>query len=218
MRALRLTLLTSVALVGVATPASAQSPLDAVALALGVGADVVSVEVRAETRATLAGEAVVVPSRRTIRRQSARWRSTLGGEPRVVALTERGAVAGEGDDAVALGPSATAEVRAALWLDPIAIALRHRQLTVRDLGSGLLRIRAPRLAEPVLIKLDARARPVRLTTFLARGGDRVYVEVVLADYRVVDGLVVPHRVTLAEGGVVRGTTTVTRVTVERAGD
>ncbi|WP_412067278.1 hypothetical protein [Rubrivirga sp. IMCC43871] len=199
-----------------ATAASAQAPLDAVALALGVGDDVVSIEVRAETRATLAGETVVVPSRRTIRRQTARWRSTLGGEPRVVVLTERGALAGE--DAVALGPAATAEVRAALWLDPLALALRRRQLTVRDLGGGLLRVRAPRLAEAVLVKLDAQSRPVRLTTFVVRGGARVYVEVVLADYRTVDGLAVPHRVTLAEGGAVQGTTTVRRVTVERAGD
>ncbi len=201
-----------------ATAAHAQSPLDAVAGALGLGPEVVSVEVRAETRATLAGAEVAIPSRRTLRRQSARWRSTLGGQARVVTLTERGAVSGEGEGAVALAPSAAAEVRAALWLDPLALVLRRHQLTVRDLGGGLLRVRAPRLAEAVLVKLDAQSRPVRLTTFLVRGGERIYVEVVLADYRTVDGLAVPHRVTLAEGGVVRGTTTVSRVTVERTGD
>lgn len=204
-----------------ASVAQAQSPLDAVAEALG-GAAVVdglaSVEVRAATRAQLDGTDTEVRSRRTLRPRSARWRVTVAGTPRVVSISERGVVAGEGEEAVAVDRAAAAQVRLSLWLDPLALALRRRELTAETLLPGLLRVRVPRLPEPLLVKLGPLGRPARISTFRGAGADRAYIEVLFADYREVEGLAVPHRVTLSEGGVVSGVTTVDRVVIERVVD
>ena len=69
----------------------------------------------------------------------------------------------------------------------------------------------PGRRDPLIVGLDDDGRPRRITTFRQSGGKREYVEVVLREYREVDGVFVPHLVRQAVGGAVTGVARVERV-------
>ena len=199
-----------------AAAATAQpDPLAAVADALG-GRDridaVETVAVRTRTRAAVGGETAVVRATVEIRLpDAARWTAGVGDATRVTWVEGDAGSLAVGDSVRALPEAAVDALRAALWLRPLVLAARRADVTAETLAEDLLRVEVPGRRDPLLVGLDDAGRPARITTFRLVGGERQYVEVVLRDYRAVDGVYVPHRVRQAVGGVVTGEATVQSV-------
>ena len=202
-----------------AAAATAQpDPLAAVADALG-GRDridaVETVAVRTRTRATIGGETAVVRATVEIRLpDAARWTAGVGDATRVTWVEGDAGSLAVGDSVRALPEAAVDALRAALWLRPLVLAARRADVTAETLAEDLLRVEVPGRRDPLLVGLDEAGRPARITTFRLVGGERQYVEVVLRDYRAVDGVYVPHRVRQAVGGVVTGEATVQSVRLD----
>ena len=195
--------------------AQAQSPLRSVADALGGTERIDAIETlqtRLATRVPLAGRTVEVRSTVSVRLPSAaRWDVGVGAGTSSIVVSA--------DSVISL--SAPGRIRAAdarlarqsLWLDPVVLAARRGEVRVERLGPELLRLTVPDFPEPVLLRLGAERRPALLSTFRPGGSgrQREYLEVRYADYRVVDGVAVPHRITQAVAGVETGTSTVRSV-------
>ncbi len=216
MRALLLLpLLLATAVAQPAPEADPPDPLAAVADALGgrdrIGA-LSTLRLRTRTRATLGAQTVVVRTTLALRLPgTARWTVRAPSGTTVTAVDGEGGTVTSGGTSRALSSASAAEVAAALWLDPLVLVARRGAVTAEALGAGLVRVDVPGRRDPLIVGLDADGRPARITTFRRRGGRRDYVEVVLRDYRAVDGVFVPHRVRQAVGGVVTGETTVEEV-------
>lgn len=199
-----------------AASASAQpDPLADMADALGgrgrVDA-VGTVEVRSRTRARVADEDVTVRSTLALRLpDAARWTARAGSPERVTWLDGEAAWVADAGAVRALPEAAADALQAALWLRPLVLAARRDELSAEALGVDLVRVDVPGRRDPLIVGLDEAGRPRRITTFRRQGGRREYVEVVLRDYREVEGVFVPHRVRQAVGGVVTGDTTVESV-------
>jgi len=202
---------TAVLALALAASAGAQpDPLGDLADALG-GRErvdtVETVEVRSRTRARVGEEDVTVRSTLALRLpDSARWTARADGSERVTWLDGEAGRVVVGDSVRALPEAAVDALQAALWLRPLVLAARRGELSAEALGADLLRVDVPGRRDPLIIGLDEGGRPRRITTFRRQGGRREYVEVVLRDYRAVDGVFVPHRVRQAVGGAVTGET------------
>lgn len=206
-------------LIAVASAAAqAQSPLQLVADALG-GAErvdaVETIQTQLATRTRLAGRAVTVRSTVSVRLPDAgRWDVKLGAGTRSV-VVRADSVFALGRGSTRVGDADARRARQGLWLDPVVLAARRSEVRADRLGPQLLRLTVPAFPEPVLLRLDADGRPALLSTFRdgssQPGGGREYLEVRYSDYRVVDGVAVPHRVTQAVAGAETGVSTVRTV-------
>ncbi|PAP76895.1 hypothetical protein [Rubrivirga marina] len=198
-----------------ASAAAQPDPLAALADALGGRARIDAVEtleVRSRTRATVGEATVTVRSTLAVEfPDAARWTAKTDGPERATWLDGEAGRVAAGDSVRALPEAAVDALQAALWLRPLVLAARRAELSAEALGADLLRVDVPGRRDPLIIGLDDAGRPARITTFRRQGGRREYVEVVLRDYREVDGVFVPHRVRQAVGGVVTGVTTVESV-------
>ena len=177
-------------LLTVAAAAQPLAPLDAVADALG-GRDRIdalrTVRVESQTQASLGGASRTVRSALDLALpDTVRWTVRLGGVPQTTWMVGTTAAAVVGDSV-------------------------RRDLGAEWLADDLLRVVVPGRDEPLLVGLNADGRPARITTFRRRAGRRDYVEVVLRDYREVDGVFVPHRIRQAVRGVLTGEETVSSV-------
>ena len=200
--------------------AQAQSPLESVADALG-GADrldaVETIRTQLTTRTRLAGRAVTIRSTVSVRLPDAgRWDVRLGAGTRSVVV--RGdSVLAPGAGSSRVGDADARRARQGLWLDPVVLAARRSEVRGERLGPKLLRLTVPTFPEPVLLRLDADGRPALLSTFRdgssQPGSGREYLEVRYSDYRVVDGVAIPHRVAQAVAGAETGVSTVRAVRV-----
>ncbi len=210
---LRVSVLRLALLVSVAAPAvAAQTPLGAVADALGGRERIdalTTLVTQSRIRAPLGNRRVRVASVWSVRLpDAARWDVGRGAAARSVALVGDTLRAIGGG---ALGAEAAAHARQSLWLDPVVLAARRREVLAQRLGPDLLRLTVPGFPEAVLLRLDADRRPEALSTFRRRDGRREYLEVRYSDYRVVDGIAIPHRVAQAAAGVETGVTAVQSV-------
>ena len=195
-------------LLTVAAVAQPLAPLDAVADALG-GRDRIdalrTVRLESQTRAPLGGASRTVRSSLDLALpDTARWTVRLGGVPQTTWMIGTTATAVVGDSVRVLPEAARRLAEGALWLHPLVLAARRRDLRAEWLADDLLRVFVPGREEPLLIGLNADGRPSRITTFRRRAGRRDYVEVVLRDYREVEGVFTPHRIRQAVRGVVTG--------------
>lgn len=202
------------ALALLAPAVSAQTPLGGVADALGGRErldELTTVVTRSRVRAPLGSRTVRVRSvQSVVLPDAARWDTGQGRAARSVAISGD-TLRTLGAEARLLGASATIQARQSLWLDPLVLAVRRREIQAQRLGPDLLRLTVPDFPEAVVLRLNADRRPELLTTFRQRDGRREYLEVRYADYRVVQGVAVPHRVTQAVAGVETGTATVQSV-------
>ena len=202
-------------LLTVAAAAQPLAPLDAVADALG-GRDRIdalrTVRVESQTQASLGGASRTVRSALDLALpDTVRWTVRLGGVPQTTWMVGTTAAAVVGDSVRILPEAARRQAEGALWLHPLVLAARRRDLGAEWLADDLLRVVVPGRDEPLLVGLNADGRPARITTFRRRAGRRDYVEVVLRDYREVDGVFVPHRIRQAVRGVLTGEETVSSV-------
>ena len=197
--------------------AAQPDPLADVADALGGRDRVDGIErlaIRTRTRTTVGGETGVVRSTVEVRLPgTARWTARTAGQTRVTWIDgDAGAVVVR-DSVRALPDAAADALQAALWLHPVVLVARRDEASAEVLAEDLLRVEVPGRRDPLIVGLDDAGRPARITTFRHVAGERQYVEVVLRDYREVDGVFVPHRVRQAVGGVVTGEATVQSVRV-----
>lgn len=202
-------------LLAVAAFAQPAAPLDAVADALG-GQDRIdalrTVRVESRTQTSLGGGSRTVRSALDLALpDTARWTVRLGGAAQTTWMVGATAMTAVGDSVRVLPEAARRQAEGALWLHPLVLAARRRELASEWLADDLLRVVVPGREEPLLVGLNADGRPSRITTFRRRGGRRDYVEVVLRDYREVDGVFVPHRIRQAVRGVLTGEETVSSV-------
>ena len=128
---------------------------------------------------------------------------------------------GPGPAAVSLpsGPAGDAAqaLRQSAWLVLPVLLSRRREVGVEGAcRDGLLRLSVPAFPEPLVVQLDADARPRLVSTFVRRDGRRVYLAVRYGDYREVEGLWVPLRMSQAVGGAPTGETRARTATVRLA--
>jgi len=141
----------------------------------------------------------------------ARWTVTLADGEQTTTVSEGRVVVAEDEVETELMDEPAHLVRQSLWLTlPVLLARRTEVAVDGTCDDGLLLVAAPELPEPLVLNLDADGRPSLLSTFRERGGQREYLSVQYADYRHVDGLWLPFRVTQAVGGELTGDTRVER--------
>jgi hypothetical protein len=212
-------LLPVLALSALAQP-HADAPLEALAEALGGAGRIdalASARIDSQTRVVVGNDAFDLRSTLDLGfPAAARWTVRLPGQTRVTWIDGIVGATVEGDSTRALSEAALAQAEGALWLHPLVLAARRAEVTVEQLADDLLRVTVPGRPEALLVGLNGDGRPSRITTFRRRAGRRDYVEVVLRDYREVDGVWVPHRIRQAVRGVLTGEETVRSVAFDVA--
>ena len=200
-----------------ASAASAQSPLDAVADALG-GRDRIdaleAVVIAAQSDVTFAGQERVVRSVTTMRLPDAmRWDVRARGRTRSVVLLRNRAFSVVDGESQPLALEAEIDAYAESWLHPLVLAARRLEVVATTLSPRLIRVAVDDLEDDVLIGLDDEGRPDLVTTQRRRGERVDYVAVRFSDYREHDGVWFPHRIVQTVSGSKTGTSRVDRIEV-----